>query len=185
MLAQAKDVNDLVLAAWTHWAIARVHPFEDGNGRMARLWQDLVLLRSRLTVAIIRPQDREVYLDALARADDGDFHSLVQLICQQVMSTFRAYLNAQQAADELAGWVTELVGEASARRREMRRIQYERWRHAAEQLRDAFERCAALINHGAEPSLEVQVQGYPIIDHVTPIDVAKDFFEEVLLKKLG
>ena len=50
---------------------SRVHPFMDGNGRMARLWQDLLLLRSRLTVAMIRPQDRQAYLENLAKADEG------------------------------------------------------------------------------------------------------------------
>jgi len=166
-LSEVKDVDGLVLATWIHWAIARVHPFEDGNGRMARLWQDLLLLRSRLTVAIIRPQDREDYLESLSRADDGNFNPLAQLICQRVMSTLQTYLNAQEAADQLRGWATDLVGEASVRETERRRLAYERWRHAAEQLRDAFERCAALINRGTKPSLEVQVQGYQIIDQST------------------
>ena len=71
---QGRKVHGLVLAAWVHWAIARVHPFEDGNGRMAHLWQDLILLRSRLTVAIIRPQDRQAYMNALVQADENNFN---------------------------------------------------------------------------------------------------------------
>jgi Fic family protein len=166
-LANSENVHGLVLAVWVHWAIARVHPFEDGNGRMARLWQDLVLLRSRLTVAIIRPQDRQTYMDALVQADENDFNPLAQLVCQRVMSTLQTYLNAQQAADELRGWASELVGETSARESEKRRLAYQRWRHAVEQLRDAFERCAGLINGGGNPSLEAQVHQYEIIDQPT------------------
>jgi Fic family protein len=82
ILGRSENVHGFLLAVWTHWAIARVHPFEDGNGRMARLWQDLILLRSRLTVAIIRPQDRQAYMDALIQADDSNFNPLAQLICQ-------------------------------------------------------------------------------------------------------
>jgi Fic family protein len=166
-LGGAENVNPLMLAAWAHWAIARVHPFEDGNGRMARLWQDLILLRARLTVAIIRPQDRDKYLDALMKADEGDLNPLAQLLCQRVMSTLQVYLNAQEANDNLSGWATELVGEASALESEKRRIAYERWRHAVEQLRDAFERCASLISRSADLSREVQVQGYELIDQST------------------
>jgi len=166
-LAQGENVNGLVLAAWVHWAIARVHPFEDGNGRMARLWQDLVLLRSRLTVAIIRPQDRQTYMDALVLADENDFNPLAQLICQRVMSTLQIYLNAQQATDDLQGWATELVGESAEREAEKRRLAYLRWRHSVEQLRDAFERCSALVTRGGNASLEVQVQPYDIIDQST------------------
>jgi fido (protein-threonine AMPylation protein) len=166
-LSTSENVNGLILAAWVHWAIARVHPFEDGNGRMARLWQDLMLLRSRLTVAIIRPQDREVYLDALAQADEGSFNPLAQLMCQRVMGTLQTYINAQEEADQLRGWAAELVGEASAHEAEKRRLAYQRWRHAVEQIRDSFERCAALINRGADAALEVQVEGYQIIDQPT------------------
>ena len=166
-LGKSENVHQLLLAAWAHWAIARVHPFEDGNGRMARLWQDLILLRSRLTVAIIRPQDRQIYMDALVHADENNFNPLAQLICQRVMSTLQTYLNAQQAADELQGWASELTGETQVRESEKRHLAFQRWRHAVEQLRDAFERCAALINKGAVPGLEVQVQPYEVIDQPT------------------
>jgi Fic family protein len=160
-------INGLILATWAHWAIARIHPFEDGNGRLARLWQDLILLRSGLTVAIIRPQDRESYLDALSQADEGDFNPLAQLICQRVMRTLQTYINAQDAADELQGWAADLVGESSTREAERRKLDYQRWHHAIEQLRDAFERCTSLVNRGGDHTLEIQLQNFDIIDQAT------------------
>lgn len=167
-LSQAEaTVDGFTLATWAHWAIARVHPFIDGNGRLARLWQDLILLRSRLTVAIIRPQDRNLYLDALGQADQGDFNPLAQLLCQRIISTFQVYLNAQEAADALQGWAAELVGESYAQDQERLKLEYHRWHHSIEQLRDAFGRCASLINRGSNPSLEVQLQEYDIIDQPT------------------
>ena len=166
-LAKGGLVHGLVLAAWAHRAIARIHPFEDGNGRMARLWQDLILLRSRLTVAIIRAQDRETYMNALVQADENNFNSLAQLICHRVMSTLQTFLSAQQAADDLRGWASELAGETQALESEKLQLAYQRWRHAVEQLRDAFERCAALINKGGGTAIEVQVQPYEVIDQAT------------------
>jgi len=39
-----------------------------------------------LTVAVIRPEDRSAYYDALVNADDGDCNPLAQLICRSVVS---------------------------------------------------------------------------------------------------
>ena len=168
MLSDAEPAtHGLVLAAWAHWAIARIHPFEDGNGRLARLWQDLLLLHARYTVAIIRLQDRTGYLKALARADDGDFNPLFQLICQRVLSTLHIYRNAQEAADPLRIWAEELVGPASAETLDQRRLEYQRWQLAAQQILDAFERCASQLNRGGTSSLEIQIQGFDLIDEPT------------------
>lgn len=162
--AETLPIHPVLLATWVHWAIARIHPFEDGNGRMARLWQDFVLLRGRLTAAIIRLEDRKSYYEALTAADDGNGNPLMQLVSRRVQDTLNVYLDAQAEADELKGWASNLAGEASAREFERRRLEYERWRHAVERLRDAFERCATLITQGGTSSLQVQVHRYDLID---------------------
>lgn len=41
-----KDINPVILAGITHYEIARMHPFIDGNGRVARLLASLVLYKS-------------------------------------------------------------------------------------------------------------------------------------------
>ena len=165
---EAKEsTHGLILATWTHWAIARIHPCEDGNGRMARLWQDMLLLQGRFTVAIIQAQDREAYLKTLSQADEGDFNPLTQLVCQRVMSTLQLYLNAQEEADASQNWAAQLVGESSTRDVERRKLDYMRWHLAVEQLRDAFTRCASLLNRGGDRSIEVQVQSYEVIDQPT------------------
>jgi len=151
---EATDVaRKLIIATWAHWSIARIHPFEDGNGRMARLWQDLLLLRGRLTSSIIRPEDRSGYYEALFAADEGDCDPLVQLICRRVHGTLQVYLNAQEEADELKEWAAELVGSVSASEIERRRLEYERWRHTVERVRDAFDRCATLVSASGDQSV--------------------------------
>ena len=47
-LRGAGDVAPTVLAAWAHWSIVGIYPFFDGNGRIARLWQDLLLFHHGL-----------------------------------------------------------------------------------------------------------------------------------------
>lgn len=158
------DFKALHCAIWVHWGIARIHPFVDGNGRMARLWQDLALLKGGLSVAIIRQQDRNEYYQSLTAADDGDFNPLAQLIAQRVAATLEVYLLAQQEADSLKSWAAQIVGESAARAADRRRLEYMRWKHQMELFRDAFERCAAQLTNASSGAIEIQVESYAIID---------------------
>ena len=69
-----------VEAAWLHHRFAQIHPFEDGNGRVARALTTAVFLRADYLVLVIRDEEhRDPYLDALEAADDGDLGPLVDL----------------------------------------------------------------------------------------------------------
>lgn len=162
-LSSAKSINAILLATWAHWTIARIHPFMDGNGRMARLWQDLVLFRGQLTCAIIPPESKTEYLASLAKADEGDFNPLTQLVTRRVASTFDKYLSAQQEADAMGQWAQSVIGETGARAAEKRKLAYIRWSRKMEELRYQFERCAATVTH-ASTEIEVQLVPYEIID---------------------
>lgn len=164
-ISQSSSSNVVKVASWAHWAIARVHPFTDGNGRIARLWQDLILLRARLAPAIIRLQDRDQngYYDALAAADDGNLNSLTQLIAQRTAATLEEYIAAQQQATELVDWASKIAGETATRIAEQRKAKYLRWARVMESLRNDFQRCAARIT---ESGVEVQFREFPMIDEV-------------------
>jgi Fic family protein len=162
---QDRDSGPIKLASWVHWAIARVHPFEDGNGRIARLWQDLLLLKAQLAPAIIRLQDRDQngYYDALSAADGGDLNPLTQLIAQRTAATLEEYIAAQQQATELKDWASKMAVEAELRFADSRKASYLRWSRIMESLRDDFQRCAAKIT---ATGLEVQFRAYPTIDEL-------------------
>lgn len=65
------DANPALAACVVHAWLGHVHPFEDGNGRVARLLANLVLLRSAWPPLIIRDPDRLQYLDGLSHSDEG------------------------------------------------------------------------------------------------------------------
>lgn len=157
------NCHPVVLASWAHWSIARIHPFFDGNGRVARLWQDLILFRSRLTCAIIPPESKREYLEDLAASDEGDFNPLVQLVSRRVAATFDRYIAAQQRADETSDWAKRLVGESQARAEQKRRLAYERWRREMEKLRYEFERHAATITH-LSSDMQIQFKSYDTLE---------------------
>lgn len=78
---EAAGVCPEVEGAWLHHRFAQIHPFEDGNGRVARALTAAVFLRADYLVPVIRDEEhRDPYLDALEAADGGDLRPLVGLL---------------------------------------------------------------------------------------------------------
>jgi hypothetical protein len=82
----AKGSGDPLLdAAVAHAWLTHIHPFDDGNGRMARLLANLALIQSRFPPLLLRAgSDRGQYLDALARSDEGDILPLYDLFASSL-----------------------------------------------------------------------------------------------------
>ena len=68
---QTEDAREhpIIIAGTFHYRFVRIHPFDDGNGRMARLLMNMILIKRGYTVAMIRSEGRSEYLDHLERAD--------------------------------------------------------------------------------------------------------------------
>lgn len=80
---QTSDIPPEVESAWLHHAFTQIHPFQDGNGRVARCLASLVFLKAGWFPLVIRRDDRERYIVALEQADDGDLSDLVHLFVRQ------------------------------------------------------------------------------------------------------
>lgn len=57
------------LCALFHYRYIRIHPFEDGNGRIARLMMNFILLRHNYPMIVVKSADKENYLRALSQCD--------------------------------------------------------------------------------------------------------------------
>lgn len=87
---QQKNVPPEIQAAWLHHRFTQIHPFQDGNGRVARALATLVFLRAGWFPIVIHRHQRPEYIEALEKADAGDLQSLVTLfssIAKQAFAT--------------------------------------------------------------------------------------------------
>ena len=66
---QSGKFTPIELAALFHYRYIRIHPFEDGNGRIARLMVNYILLRNGFPMIVVRSRKRNEYLEALHKTD--------------------------------------------------------------------------------------------------------------------
>jgi fido (protein-threonine AMPylation protein) len=69
-------------AAWLLHRFAQIHPFQDGNGRVARILASLVLVHEGYFPLLITRAMRDDYLEALRIADNGDLKAMISLVAR-------------------------------------------------------------------------------------------------------
>jgi len=90
-----------MLLARLHHDFIRIHPFDDGNGRVVRLLLNFVLLRAGLLPLVVKSRDRRRYLDAIAFADAGDLSPLADIFAAALGWSLRLGLEAASRLVEL------------------------------------------------------------------------------------
>lgn len=66
---QKAELSPIELATVFHYRYIRIHPFEDGNGRIARLLVNYILTRHHYPMIVVKSKDKDRYLTALNRCD--------------------------------------------------------------------------------------------------------------------
>ena len=66
---QEGKLSPVELAALFHYRYVRIHPFEDGNGRIARLMMNYILTRHDYPMVVVRSRKKSEYIEALHQAD--------------------------------------------------------------------------------------------------------------------
>jgi len=140
-----KQLDTLAFAVTVHHKLTAIHPFMDGNGRVARLLLNLILLKAGYPVVNIRREDRPRYYEALTFADVGLYSALVSLALDRSLEVFSEMKRVREETDRMKVWADKLgqKGAEVAHRREER--EYRIWLSSFETVRLEFQSRAEVL----------------------------------------
>lgn len=99
-----ESVNPIIIAAWVHHAFTQIHPFQDGNGRIARLLASLILIKNGLLPFTVKRNDKVKYIEGLEAADNNLPQKLVSFFALEQKKSIELALNfkTEKKANSLA-----------------------------------------------------------------------------------
>jgi len=87
-------LNPVERAAIFHYRFVAIHPFDDGNGRMARLLMNLILIGAGFPPCIIKNIHRKNYLKALEEVDQKkSFEPFVEFVAKELLGTLETVIS--------------------------------------------------------------------------------------------
>lgn len=112
--------HPLLIAAWLHHAFTQIHPFQDGNGRVARSLLTWHLVREGYLSIVVSRDDRSGYIDALESADAGSLDDFVDFVVQLEKRTIQgafAELEPIEPSRRVGQAIDNIVGQVRLRDR--------------------------------------------------------------------
>lgn len=92
-LRRDSSENPILVAIDAHFKLVSIHPFVDGNGRTARLLMNLLLMQAGYPPAIIRKEDRSLYINSLEKGQTkGDLTDYYSVMFEAVDRSLDIYL---------------------------------------------------------------------------------------------
>jgi len=83
------NIHPIVLSAIAHYNLVRIHPFDDGNGRGARIIMNLILIKKGFFPVIVKTEKKRQYLNVLSEADQGNLNPFIEFIAHELIETYQ------------------------------------------------------------------------------------------------
>jgi Fic family protein len=110
---QKAKTHPLIKSCVFHYEFEFIHPFEDGNGRMGRMWQTLLLYKWKPAFAwlpietIIREHQNDYYIALTNSNDNADCTEFVEFMLRSILEALRDY--SDQDTDQESDQVKNLL----------------------------------------------------------------------------
>jgi len=86
-----ENLHPIEMAAVFHGTFERIHPFEDGNGRVGRFLINVILVNNKYPPLVIRKSQRLKYLKSLENFDGGRDEYLRRFILERFKETYKKF----------------------------------------------------------------------------------------------
>jgi Fic family protein len=90
------DVNPIILSALFHYKFIRIHPFDDGNGRVARILMNFILMQFGYPPVIIKTEDKENYYAVLRLADADQLEPFIDYIATNLVRSLEIMIRGSR-----------------------------------------------------------------------------------------
>ena len=111
------DEHPLITSSVFHYEFEFIHPFEDGNGRMGRLWQTLMLTRWNPLFAwvpvesLIYARQSEYYEAIRASSAEGESTPFITYMLEAIIEALKKHRPIDQENDHITDQVMRLLAE--------------------------------------------------------------------------
>ena len=95
------NMHPIETVAFLHHRFVEIHPFIDGNGRVARLLTNLYLITKGYPTIVLKTEDKRKYYKLLKSSDNGNLSPFVNFIAKAVDESITMYLSIFGGTDEL------------------------------------------------------------------------------------
>ncbi|HEX9774030.1 MAG TPA: Fic family protein [Actinomycetota bacterium] len=146
------DLAPAAQAAYAHYAFIRVHPFADGNGRVARAIASIYLYRAAGVPLVVFQDERDAYIAALEAADAGRHQEFAEFVSAATEETMNILVQRLLAGPD----------DAAAAVRDVRSLRYATrdWTH------EQMDAGATALNNALAAALQAEVDALGSMDGV-------------------
>ncbi len=93
-----QSAHPILQASYAHYAFVVIHPFADGNGRIARALASAFTYRAYSIPVLVLMDERETYYDSLETADNGDYQKFIDFILERGIDSIKMMEESFSAA---------------------------------------------------------------------------------------
>ncbi len=93
------NAHPVLQASYAHYAFVLIHPFADGNGRVARALASIFTYRAQSIPLLILFEKRDEYIDALGEADRGNFRVFIDFVLERTLDSIQLVEESIRAAE--------------------------------------------------------------------------------------
>ena len=106
------NIHPLISASWIHHAFTTIHPFQDGNGRVARLLASLIFIQNGyFPFTVLREEAKVKYINALENADNNKPQQLIDYFAQVQKRNIEKALNLKEVTSKSLEEVQQILVE--------------------------------------------------------------------------